>query len=110
MDEAKTLNHSKWKCKYHVVFIPKYRRKSLYKELRGDLGQVFRELARRKGCEIEEGHVMPDHIHMMISIPPKYAVSQVIRSYPDSVCPSLPEIVPVWKNRAWGQGRRWSCF
>ena len=78
MDEAKTLNHSKWECKYHVVFIPKYRRKSLYKELRGDLGQVFRELARREGCEIEEGHVMPDHIHMMISIPPKYAVSQVI--------------------------------
>ena len=78
MDEAKTLNHSKWECKYHVVFIPKYRRKSLYKELRGDLGQVFRELARRKGCEIEEGHVMPDHIHMMISMPPKYAVSQVI--------------------------------
>ena len=78
MDEAKTLNHSKWECKYHVVFIPKYRRKSLYKELRGDLGQVFRELARRKGCEIEEGHVMPDHIHMMISILPKYAVSQVI--------------------------------
>ena len=78
MDEPKTLNHSKWECKYHVVFIPKYRRKSLYKELRGDLGQVFRELARRKGCEIEEGHVMPDHIHMMISIPPKYAVSQVI--------------------------------
>ena len=78
MDEAKTLNHSKWECKYHVVFIPKYRKKSLYKELRGDLGQVFRELARRKGCEIEEGHVMPDHIHMMISIPPKYAVSQVI--------------------------------
>ena len=78
MDEAKTLNHSKWECKYHVVFIPKYRRKSLYKELRGDLGQVFPELARRKGCEIEEGHVMSDHIHMMISIPPKYAVSQVI--------------------------------
>ena len=52
MDEAKTLNHSKWECKYHVVFIPKYRRKSLYKELRRDLGQVFRELARRKGCEI----------------------------------------------------------
>ena len=78
MDEAKTLNHSKWECKYHVVFIPKYRRKSLFKELRRDLGQVFRELARRKGCEIEEGHVMSDHVHMMISIPPKYSVSQVI--------------------------------
>ena len=78
MDEPKTLNHSKWECKYHVVFIPKYRRKNLYKELRPKLGQVFRELARRKGCEIEEGHIMVDHVHMMTSIPPKYAVSQVI--------------------------------
>ena len=78
MDEPKTLNHSKWECKYHVVFIPKYRRKSLYKELRPTIGEVFRELARRKGCEIEEGHVMVDHVHMMISIPPKYAVSQII--------------------------------
>lgn len=78
MDEARTLNHSKWECKYHVVFIPKYRRKSLYKELRPHLGQVFRELARRKECEILEGHVMVDHVHMMISIPPKYAVSQTV--------------------------------
>ena len=64
--------------RYHVVFIPKYRKKSLYKELRPKIGAVFRELARRKGCEIEEGHVMVDHVHMMISIPPKYAVSQVV--------------------------------
>ena len=78
MDKSKTLNHSKWECKYHVVFIPKYRKKSLYKELRSDLGSVFRELARRKECEIVEGHVMPDHVHMMISIPPKYAVAQII--------------------------------
>ena len=78
MDNSKTLNHSKWECKYHVVFIPKYRKKSLYKELRADLGSVFRELARRKESEIIEGHVMPDHVHMMISIPPKYAVAQVI--------------------------------
>jgi len=78
MDNSKTLNHSKWECKYHVVFIPKYRRKSLYKELRADLGSVFRELARRKESEIIEGHVMRDHVHMMISIPPKYAVAQVI--------------------------------
>ena len=81
MDQEKTLNHSKWECKYHVVFIPKYRRKSLYKELRPKIGAVFRELARRKGCEIEEGHVMVDHVHMMISIPPKYAVSQVCLLY-----------------------------
>ena len=78
MDEPRTLNHSKWECKYHVVFIPKYRSKSLYVEIRPEIGKVFRELARRKECEIEEGHVMVDHVHMMISIPPKYAVSQVI--------------------------------
>ena len=77
MDEAKTLNHSKWECKYHVVFIPKYRRKSLHKELRGELVQVFRELARRKGCEIEEGHVMPDHIHSV----PRSGGIQVWRSH-----------------------------
>ena len=78
MDEPKTLNHSKWECKYHVVFIPKYRRKALFKELRPHLGSVFRELARRKECEVEEGHIMQDHIHMMISIPPKYAVAQIV--------------------------------
>jgi putative transposase len=78
MDESKTLNHSRWECKYHVVFIPKYRRKSLYVALRPHLGEVFRELARRKECEILEGHVMPDHVHMMMSIPPKYSVAQTI--------------------------------
>ena len=74
----KTLNHSKWECKYHVVFIPKYRKKTIYVELRPHLGVVLRDLAKRKGCEIEEGHVMVDHVHMLISISPKYAVSQVI--------------------------------
>ena len=78
MDKSRTLNHSRWECKYHIVFIPKYRKKSLYKELRVELGAVFRELARRKECEIEEGHVMLDHVHMMVSILPKYAVAQVV--------------------------------
>ncbi|MBK7727991.1 MAG: IS200/IS605 family transposase [Gammaproteobacteria bacterium] len=78
MDEFESLSHSKWECKYHVVFIPKRRRKVLYGQLRKHLGEVMRELARRKECVIEEGHLMPDHVHMMISIPPKYAVSQVI--------------------------------
>jgi len=78
MDDFKSLSHTKWECKYHVVFIPKCRRKKLYGELRKELGEVFRELARRKECEIVEGHLMPDHVHMMISIPPKYAVSQVV--------------------------------
>lgn len=65
-------------AKYHVVFIPKCRRKTLYGELRRHLGEVFRKLAVQKESKIEEGHLMPDHVHMMISIPPKYAVSQVI--------------------------------
>jgi putative transposase len=72
------LSHTKWDCKYHVVFIPKYRRKVLYGELRRYLGDVFRKLALQKESRIEEGHLMPDHVHMMISIPPKYAVSQVV--------------------------------
>ena len=78
MDEQQSLNHSKWECKYHVVFIPKCRRKTLYAQLRRRLGEVFRRLAEQKESTIEEGHLMPDHVHMMISIPPKYAVSQVI--------------------------------
>jgi putative transposase len=78
MDEQQSLNHSKWECKYHVVFIPKCRRKTLYAQLRRHLGELFRKLAEQKECRIEEGHLMPDHVHMMISIPPKYAVSQVI--------------------------------
>ena len=78
MDDYESLSHSKWECKYHVVFIPKCRRKTLYGELRQHLGEVFRRLAMQKECRVEEGHLMPDHVHMMISIPPKYAVSQVI--------------------------------
>ena len=78
MDELQSLNHTKWECKYHVVFIPKCRRRTLYGELRGRLGEVFHRLAVQKESRIEEGHLMQDHVHMMISIPPKYAVSQVI--------------------------------
>jgi putative transposase len=78
MDEYESLSHSKWECKYHVIFIPKCRRKTLYKELRQHLGEVFRRLAEQKQCRVEEGHLMPDHVHMMISIPPKYAVSEVV--------------------------------
>ena len=72
------LNHATWECKYHVVFTPKYRKKALFGQIRRHLGTVFRELAQRKECKIEEGHLMPDHVHMLISIPPKYAVSHVV--------------------------------
>src|SRR5258708_3755085 len=78
MDGSESLSHARWECKYHVVFIPKRRRKTLYAELRRPLGEVFHKLAMQKESRIEEGHLLADHVHMMISIPPKYAVSQVI--------------------------------
>jgi len=78
MDKYKSLSHTAWECKYHVVLIPKCRRRTLYGELRKYLGEVFRKLPEQKESGIEEGHLMPDHVHMMISIPPKYAVSQVV--------------------------------
>ena len=78
MDRPESLSHSLWVRKYHVVFIPKCRRQTLYVPLRRHLGEVFRNLARQKESTIEEGHLLPDHVHMLIAIPPKYAVSQVI--------------------------------
>ena len=78
MDEMESLSHTKWERKYHVVFIPKWRRKVLYGELRRHLGEVFRRLSEQKESRIDEGHLMPDHVHRMIAIPPKYAVSQVM--------------------------------
>jgi putative transposase len=73
-----SLSHSKWDCKYHVVFVPKYRRKAMFLGIRQDLGPVFHELARQKECRILEGHLLPDHVHMCIEIPPKHAVVSVV--------------------------------
>jgi putative transposase len=73
-----SLSHSKWNCKYHVVFIPKFRKKVLYGKIRKFLAEQFHQLATQKGCKIEKGHMVQDHVHMLISIPPKYAVSQII--------------------------------
>jgi REP-associated tyrosine transposase len=73
-----SLSHTKWECKYHIIWIPKYRRKRLFGELGKELGQVLRELARQKESEVIEGHLLPDHVHMLISIPPKYSVAQVV--------------------------------
>ena len=73
-----SLNHTKWECKYHVVFIPKYRRKRIFGGIRKYLGDVLRRLAEQRESRIEAGHLLPDHVHIMISIPPKYSVAQVI--------------------------------
>src|SRR5712691_10477058 len=81
MDEYESLSHSEWECKYHVVFIPKYRRKTLYGELRRHLGEAFRNLAKQKECMIVEGHIMPDHVHMFISTPPSHVRAQRVRPH-----------------------------
>jgi putative transposase len=78
MDKLESLSHTRWDCKFHVVFIPKCRRRTLYTQLRQHLGEVFRNLAGQRESRVEEGHLMPDHVHMLLSIPPKYAVSQVV--------------------------------
>jgi putative transposase len=78
MRQVGSLSHTRWECKYHVVFIPKYRRKVLFGRIRVELGEVFHQLAGHKESRIEEGHLMLDHVHMMVSIPPKYSVSQVV--------------------------------
>ena len=74
-NKANSLAHTKWLCKYHIIFTPKYRRKIIYNQYRKDLGEILRTLCRYKGVEIIEGHLMPDHVHMLVSIPPKLSVS-----------------------------------
>ena len=74
----KSLAHSRWDCIYHVVFIPKYRRKTIYGKVRAQLKEIFHELARQKECRIVEGHLMRDHVHICIEIPPKHSVASVI--------------------------------
>ncbi len=78
MNDIQCLSHTRWDCKFHVVWIPKCRRKMLYGQLRKNLGDVFHDLARQKESRIVEGHLQPDHVHMLLSIPPKYSVAQVV--------------------------------
>ena len=77
-DDISSLAHTKWECKYHIVFAVKFRRKAIYGKLKKEIGVILRELCRRKEVEIIEAELCPDHIHMLISIPPKYSVSQIM--------------------------------
>ena len=81
MEDMSSLCHSSWDCKYHIVWIPKYRRKAMFVNIRRHLGKIFRELANQKESHIVEGHIVIDdnHVHMCISIPPKYAVAQLFK-------------------------------
>ena len=78
MKEYQSLSHTRWDCKYHILFIPKCRRKVIYGGLRQHLGEIFRELARQRECRVVEGHLMKDHVHICLSVPPKYSVSNVV--------------------------------
>ena len=85
-----SLSHSKWDCKYHVVFVPKRRRKAIFGQTRRQLGQIFHALARQKECQIVEGHLLSDHVHMCIAIPPKHPVASVIGFLKGRVRSPLP--------------------
>ena len=76
--KAYSLSHTKWMCKYHIVFTPKYRRKVIYNKLRKDIGVILKRLCSYKGIEIIEGHLIPDHVHMLVAIPSEYSVAQVM--------------------------------
>ena len=78
MKEYQSLSHTRWDCKYHVVFIPKRRKKAIYGALRRNLGEIFRELAQQRECKVVEGHLMVDHVHICLSIPPKLSVSNAV--------------------------------
>ena len=78
MYDEQSLSHTVWGCKYHIIWIPKYRKKAIFEDLRKYLGEIFRELATQKECKVLEGHIMPDHVHILISIPPKHSVSQIV--------------------------------
>ena len=78
MNDVNSLAHTKWNCKYHIVFAPKYRRQVIYGKIKADIGQILRKLCEQKGVEIIEAEACPNHIHMLVSIPPKYSVSQIM--------------------------------
>ena len=103
MNDIGRLRHSVWECKYHLVWIPKGRRKILYGQLRRELGEVFHELARQKECRIEEGHLLADHEHVLMSIPPKYAVAQVVGFLKGKSAIHMARVFGGWRKNFAGQ-------
>ena len=103
MEDVQSLNHTKWECRYHVVWIPKYRKKTLYAELRKYLGSTFRDLAMQRECRVIERHLLSDHIHMLISITPKLAVSQVIGYLKGKSAIQIARTYMGWKKNFTGQ-------
>ena len=100
MDE-KSLSHTSWNCKYHIVIVPKYRRKTIYGKLRKDIGKILRMLCDYKHVEIIEAHAMPDHIHMLLSIPPKLAVADFMGYLTGIVAPMGPFCIPRVSTRGY---------
>ena len=107
MKDYQSLSHTKWDCKYHVVFIPKYRRKRIFGTLRQHLGEIFRELAKQKESQIVEGHLMADQMHMCISIPPKLAVLSVVEFIKGKSAISIARNFMDWKRNFTGE-RFWA--
>ena len=107
MKDYRSLSHTKWDCKYHVVFIPKYRRKRIFGKLRGHLGEILHELAKQKQSRIVEGHLRPDHVHMCISIPPKFSVSSVVGFIKGKSAISLADEMGAGRNGLCGSAVAW---
>ena len=103
MQIYETLKHTTWECKYHVVFIPKYRRKTLYVQLRREMGAVFRDLAQQRESEVLEGHLMTDHVHMLLSVPPKYSVAQVMGFIKGKSAIHIARVHAGWRRNFVGQ-------
>ena len=102
MNDINSLSHTRWNCKYHIVFAPKYRRKVFYKEKRREVGKILRELCEWKKIKIVEAEVCPDHVHMLLEIPPKYSVSSFV-----GFLKGKSSLLPLWgQHRAGPQVRR----
>ena len=107
MKDINSLSHSKWRCQYHIVFAPKYRRQVIYQEIKADIGQILRKLCEQKGVEIIEANACPDHIHMMVSIPPKLSVAEFMGYLKGKSTLMLydrhPELQSKWDKAFWAR-------